>query len=379
MNLTAMLILAGSIATASAQVPERAGFTLPEDMGGQTVLYVGAHPDDEWGVAPILADACLDRGARCHFLVLSEARSGGCLFTVGLKDFDECSRVRREEMARSAALFGAQVEFLGLDDLFYSFNGAGRQRVIGEWAAQSGGRGELVGRLLASLREQRPSLLFTFDPRHGSTCHAAHLSTAELILEAVARLPASQRPAVWLEQTDEIEERSKVNEQVIAGLGYPGWPDTAGQTVWYDANHRLKNGRTAYDYALQVRRTHASQFPDEASGKKVSSALALTRQVPLAPLPATIAGEYCTALRLQRPTLDIPGNREKLEALLKSTDLAAPAPGSSTPASPVHAGLEARSAPAGGGRSVCSRPLTARGTGRPCVEGKGLEGRAVLP
>lgn len=320
MKLALVLFAAGLTASAAALDDSSAEFRLPDDMTGQTVLYVGAHPDDEWGVAPILADACIDRGARCHFLVASEARSGGCLLKIGLKDFDECSRIRRKEMKTSAALFGAEVEFLGLEDLFYSFNAAGRDRTIKEWSQKSGGREQLVDRFQQVLQTQKPDLLFTFDPRHASTCHAGHLSVATLILEAVARLPKSQRPTVWLEQTDEIEERSKGNEATIAGIGFIGWPETAAETVWYDANRHLKNGKPAYDYALLVRRTHASQFPDEAAGKKASSAPAAARRVPLAPLSASISTEYCTALKLQRPTMDIRENREKLKAFLESDD-----------------------------------------------------------
>lgn len=322
MKLASLLLAAGLTAWSSASAHDtgKSDFVLPADMSGQTVLYVGAHPDDEWGVAPILADACIDRGARCHFLVVSEANSGGCLFTIGLKDFNECSRIRREEMEKSAALFGGKVDFLGLDDLFYSFNAAGRERTIKEWAEKSGGRQALVARFEQVLRKQQPSMLFTFDPRHASSCHAGHLSVAELILEAVARLPKSQRPTVWLEQTDDLEERGDGNQSVIASLGYVGWPDTAKQTLWYDANRRLKNGKDAYDYALLVRRTHASQFPDEASGKKVSSAEVSKRKVPLVAMPESISTEYCTALQLQRPTMDIPENREKLRKYLEATD-----------------------------------------------------------
>ena len=320
MKLRSALLASIFMAFISAHAHAASDFVLPDDMTGHTVLYVGAHPDDEWGVAPILADACVDRGARCHFLVASEANSGGCLFTIGLKDFKECSRIRREEMEKSAALFGGQVEFLGLDDLFYSFNSAGRDRTIWEWAKQSGGREELVSRFERVLRKQRPSMLFTFDPRHASSCHAGNLSVASLILEAVARLSESERPAVWLEQTDDLEERGDGNQSVIDSLGYVGWPDTAGQTHWYDANKLLKDGRPAYDYALLVRRTHASQFPDEASGKKVSSALKSKRKVPLALLPQTISHDYCTALQLRRPTMDIPVNRAKLKKFLESAD-----------------------------------------------------------
>lgn len=317
MNVLLALAASVLITSAAPQDASRRPYALPADMTGQTVLYVGAHPDDEWGVAPILAEACLDRGAKCHFVVASEANSGGCLFTIGVLDFEECSRIRRAEMVQSVALFGGTLEFLGLDDLFYSFNEAGRIRTIDEWAAASGGRDALVGRFEQVLREQRPTLLFTLDPRHGSSCQAAHLSVTRLVIEAVQRLPAAQRPEIWLEQTDEIAERGPENQAIINGIGYIGWPETAAETVWFDATRPLRNGRAAYDYALLVRRTHASQFPKEASGEKLSTASDPQRYVPLAPLPASISSEYCTDLHLERPTLDIPGNRERLEQMLR--------------------------------------------------------------
>lgn len=303
--------------SASPQDPGPSSHPLSADMTGQTVLYVGAHPDDEWGVAPILAEACLNRGAKCHFIVAADSNSGGCLFTIGLLDFEECSRVRRAEMAQSAALFGGTVEFLGLDDLFYSFNQAGRRRTIDEWALASGGRDALVGRFERVVREQRPKLLFTLDPRHGSTCHAGHLAVGQLVIEAVLRLPEAERPEVWLEQTDEIQERSPENQRIIDGIGYLGWPETAAQTVWYDTSEQVRDGLTGYDYALLVRRTHASQFPEEASGEKHSTASEARRHIPLAPLPSSISAEYCTDLLLERPTLDIPENRARLEQMLR--------------------------------------------------------------
>lgn len=271
-------------------------------------------------MAPILADACVDRGARCHFVVASEAKSGGCLFTIGMRDFDKCTRIRRAEMVNAATLFGGKVEFLGLHDLFYSFNEAGKARTIDEWSKASGGRDALVSRFEKIIRKQRPQMLFTFDPRHGSSCHASHMSTAQLVIEAVRRIPKSERPAVWLEQTDEIEERSPENEKIISGIGFVGWPDTVADTLWYDANHKLKNGKSAYDFALLARRSHPSQFPDEISGKKVSTASPEAREVPLARLPTSISGNYCTDLALRRPTMDIPENRERLRKLLASPE-----------------------------------------------------------
>ncbi len=286
-------------------------FYWPGSMAGRTVLFVGAHPDDEWGVAPLLADACLDQGAKCHFVVASEGKSYGCLPTIGLRDPHECSRIRRQEMRAAAALFGGEVEFFGWEDLFYSFNDGGLQLTLADWAKAEQGRDMLVQRFERVLRQHRPTVVFTLDPRHGSTCHPSHRAAALLLLEAVQRLEPAQRPTVWLEQTDNIDERSKTVADVNARLGYAAWPDTGRDTVYYDAAKRLRNGVSAYDYALAARRVHKSQFPDEASGKVRSNASKAEQRVPLAPIASLRSDDYCTSLKLQRPTLDIPGNRKR--------------------------------------------------------------------
>lgn len=98
--------------------------------------------------------------------------------------------------------------------------------------------------------------------------------------------------------------------------GQDGAPPVTGPRCFIDEALRCTAGKTGYDYPLLVRRIHVSRFPDEASGEKVSTASTLQRRVPLAPLPGSITGEYCTDLALERPTLDIPENAERLRQLL---------------------------------------------------------------
>ena len=200
-------IAAALVASAPAQA-ETVQFAWPADLAGMSILYVGAHPDDEWGVSPLLAEACIDGGAKCHFVVASEAKSYGCLLTIKLADPEKCSKIRRKEMLRSAKLFCAKAEFYGWADLFYAFNNAGLDRTLKEWADQVGGRDALVDRFEKTLREQGPQIVFTLDPRHGSTCHSSHRATALLLVEAVGNLSPPDRPQVWFEQTDNIDERS---------------------------------------------------------------------------------------------------------------------------------------------------------------------------
>jgi LmbE family N-acetylglucosaminyl deacetylase len=305
MSLFAALLLT----TTSAALSEE--FFWPGRLSEQRILFAGAHPDDEWGVAPLLADACIDGGAKCHFVVASEAHSYGCVPTIGLRDPKKCTSVRREEMQQSAALFGATLDFFGWEDFFYGFNQSGMEKTIADWGSALGGRSSLVAQWENVLRERRPTIVFTFDPRHGSTCHPGHRAAASLLLEAVERLPVGARPQVWLEQTDNIESRSPEVEAANREVGYVAWPD-AGRVHWFDADRKLKNGLTAYDYALTVRRTHASQYPKEASGELKPRAGAGLRRVPLLRYVGPMTSDLCTPLSIDLPTFDIPGNKRRL-------------------------------------------------------------------
>lgn len=304
------LILAAMV-SGTAVPGDRANFEWSSDLRGKTVLVAGAHPDDEWGVSPLLADACLDRGAKCHFVVASEAQSFGCILSMGLKDAEEYSRLRRLEMKRSAAIFGGSVEFFGWEDLFYGFNQKGTDKTLTNWAAAAGGHEALVSRWLKVLREQRPAIVFTLDPRHGSTCHPGHRANVRILIEALHRMPVNERPELWFEQTDNIEDRSDAVAAANKQVGYVAWPELANETQWFDANRKLRSGRRAYDYALLVRRTHATQYPEEASGKSKPYASRSLRQVPLAKYVGQTLTDYCTPLAIDLPTLDIPGNKEK--------------------------------------------------------------------
>lgn len=305
-----MLLFAGLIA-AIAPVPSNAAFDWPGPLSEQRIVFAGAHPDDEWGVAPLLAEACIDGGAKCHFVVASEARSYGCFPSIGLRDPGECTRIRRDEMRASAAMFRATLEFFGWEDFFYGFNQSGLNNTIADWAAAAGGREALVERWYKVLQEQRPTVVFTFDPRHGSTCHPGHRAVAVLVSEAIQRLPATDRPQLWLEQTDNIDSHSPAVEAANKHVGYVAWPGVQ-PLHWFDAGRELSNGQRAYDYALAVRKAHASQYPDEASGKATPYAPADQRRVPLLRQTGSLEDDFCTALSIDLPTFDIPGNKKRM-------------------------------------------------------------------
>ena len=315
-HLLALIALLSSAEAAPSPIVERPAFELPQDLSGKTILYIGAHPDDEWGFAPILAQACLDRGAQCRFIVVADSNSLGCLLTIGLRDPVECSARRRAEMQRAAGFFGGSVEFLGLDDLFYSFNESGKRRTLMAWDKSVGGHDALLSRMSSAISRAQPDIVFTFDPRHGSSCHAGHRASAVLALEAIAKLPEADRPQVWLEQTSDLEEHGAVAKEVIESGGYFAWPETAAETVFFDGNQRLPNGQSAFELMVAERKIHASQVPDEASGKRVINPPQEWRFAPLSPLHSSMEEDFCTRLKLDRPTLDTDQGRTLVRRLM---------------------------------------------------------------
>ena len=312
MRITVLSLCAALLASCVSAPSDIGAASWSRDLDGKAILFVGAHPDDEVGLAPLLASACIDGSARCHFVVAAEGKSVGCLLARTNTDPVDCSRVRREEMRRSARLFNGDVEFYGWEDLFYAHNDVGLQRTLNEWADAAGGRAVLVARFEQTLRTFRPQVVLSLDPRHGSTCHPAHRATATLLLEALGRFPIADRPQLWFEQSDNIAERSSAVAAINEHFGYVEWPETLRDSVYFDANKKLRNGRSAYDYVGDVLRIHASQWPKIATGEERADAPASQRLVPLAPISSYASDDYCTKLSLSRPTFDIPGNKERL-------------------------------------------------------------------
>jgi LmbE family N-acetylglucosaminyl deacetylase len=147
----------------------------------QRILWIGAHPDDESLVAPLLGHSCVEAGDVCSMLVMTRGEAGGD------------PTVRSDEMQRAADLFRAHLTLWDFADVMAD--------VDATWSAQAGGHGALVDRLLASIIEENPNVVYTFDPNHGSSCHPAHRETGALVIEAVARLGSAAPRLIFVETT----------------------------------------------------------------------------------------------------------------------------------------------------------------------------------
>ncbi len=208
--------------------------------GVRSVLWIGAHPDDEVLAAPALAKLCRLERLACHFLVLTRGEAGICLRPEGC--LPTLAAVRTAEMQQSAALFGAGLTQWSLPD------GGG----LTGWDAASGGHSALLTRLADFLRTAAPDLVLTFDPRHGATCHGDHRAAAEVVLEALSTL-ASPPVAYLLETRATVtatppQVRYSAAASARAGaFGYPATPDR-------------EDVAGTWSYSAAAARLHRSQF-----------------------------------------------------------------------------------------------------------------------
>jgi LmbE family N-acetylglucosaminyl deacetylase len=180
------------------------------------ILVIVAHPDDEVLLAPFLARRCVHGAASCTVVVMTHGGAGD---------------VRAAEMAESAALLDLELIHWSFPDVMVS---------VGEtWASYAGGRAEIVRELEEIISFERPDMILTFDPEHGSTCHPAHREIARLVLETGA------------DDIFQIETAAQfVGNGFVLSNGAPGFASV------YFANDD-------WEYAVRVAALHASQFSAE--------------------------------------------------------------------------------------------------------------------
>lgn len=216
--------------TPDASLP---GLTL--DAG--VVLWVGAHPDDESMVAPLMSDWCTR--TRCVFLVLTRGEGGSCGLQGGC--LPNLGAVRTLEMQASARLFDA-----GLVQETFANASSTAQQARDVWVGEAGTEAALVERVARVMRAERVDLVVTFDPLHGGTCHGEHRAAAAVALVAAdsAALPRSRVLLVSSILTVETP-----SAPVAVGFTAPA----GGEATW------SFSGGT-WQRLSDVMRTHASQF-----------------------------------------------------------------------------------------------------------------------
>ncbi len=203
----------------------------------ESVVWVGAHPDDELYAAPWLAWLCIEQKANCTFVVMTRGESGNCSLGGGCAP--DLATVRDSEMAGSAALFGAKLVHWDLGD-----SKAGHPPgVVAHWGEQYGSSDALVSALAALL--SGADRVITFDPRHGDSCHHDHRAAGGY---AIAASESIGLP------------RARVSLVASKGILNPAAP-TDGAVWAFDGNQLLaSSGQPAWGSLVDVLEIHSSQF-----------------------------------------------------------------------------------------------------------------------
>jgi LmbE family N-acetylglucosaminyl deacetylase len=217
----------------------------------ERILWIGAHPDDEALIAPLIGPRCTN-GARCSLLVMTRGERGVCLLPTGCGD--NLGVIRSAEMDRAAAILDARLTLWSFADV--------SEDVTAIWSTEAGGREALIDRIRSVVAAENPTVIYTFDSNHGSTCHPAHRAVGELVLEA------ANVPVVLLETAVDV-----------------GSDRFAFHAA--DPNATEFNAGASWDFLVRDLEAHPSQFT-AAQVESVRSAPAEQRRVWLATVPTPL-------------------------------------------------------------------------------------------
>ena len=238
-----------SIACSLSGATRRRSVGIHDDpfAGVRSLVWIGAHPDDEVLIAPLLAALCKDQGVRCSFIVMTRGEKGDCLLMAGCAP--DIGAVRSGEMAQAAAYFHANLAQLG-----YADGGALPDGSAPAWDAQAAGHEQLVASIASLIEGFQPDAVITFDPRHGSSCHPDHRAAAIVAKEAAVL--AGRADAVI-----ELETLLLANAppQIVFA---PSTTGGSGSSV-FNANVPLQSTHMpAWDALIADMQIHRSQFDE---------------------------------------------------------------------------------------------------------------------
>ncbi len=139
-------------------------------------------------MAPLLGPACIEGNDVCSLLVLTHGERGDCLLPGGCGDL---GAIRAAEMQRAAEFFRARLRLWTFSDV--------QSDVVTTWSAEAGGHDALLSRIESVIAAERPTIIYTFDPYHGSSCHAAHRAVGELVIKALMRAGSTAARLMFVE------------------------------------------------------------------------------------------------------------------------------------------------------------------------------------
>lgn len=178
----------------------------------KSVLWVGAHPDDEGYVASLLLDACNLHGAACTFLVVTDGGKGNCKLGTGACGTADSGGAppgsvgafRVAEMQSVAASYHGTLIELALED-------TASATVVGDAQNWNQTYSHVPNDASIALIQQKfadvlttvkPDVVLTFDPRHGVYCHPDHRAVGALTLSAAQQVAFDYRRIFLIESAE---------------------------------------------------------------------------------------------------------------------------------------------------------------------------------
>lgn len=165
---------------------------------GKRLMFVGAHPDDETLVDPLLAYAA--EKSKAKVLHFTRGKSG--YNRTGPEMDHELAKVRSAEMAAAAEVLGVEHDFLSFYNGFpypagttgnsveeavqrWKACGAGDEtpeRAVARWCKQGP---DPHAEMVRALEEWKPAIVITFDTEFGYTGHREHCAVGIIVTKAL--------------------------------------------------------------------------------------------------------------------------------------------------------------------------------------------------
>jgi LmbE family N-acetylglucosaminyl deacetylase len=201
------------------------------------MLVITAHPDDESLVAPLLGSYCA-AASTCKLLVITRGENGDCAL-----DDASCTSLgdrRAAELTAAAAILHTQLEQWSLPD------------VMADVTTNWGGHDAVVERLKVAINNFNPTVVITFDPAHGTTCHPAHRAIGQLAADA-----AGTRPLFFIETRARLSDDGRyLLTRAVTG---------ASHLFFFDVS-------ASWHFIGDDMRAHASQFTYDAVDSVLATA-----------------------------------------------------------------------------------------------------------
>ncbi len=211
------------------------------------VLWVGAHPDDESLVGPVLARACVGLGRPCALAVMNHGAGGECLRKEGCRP--SLHQVRGREMVMVARGLGAELHHFDYFNASLPISSFPLRHEIGAlWMEQ----GDPAAELEKVILQFKPTVLLTFDPNNGFTGHPEHQLASRFAMQAARRAAKNGHKISHV-----FHGLNRLWPYRMLGAGDPATPTEA-----FDTHQSCGDGVNCLDLALSITKAHRSQDGD---------------------------------------------------------------------------------------------------------------------